>query len=536
MKKYCLNLANFILIFLFSIFALSNIGFIFKLPINYAYIILSLFLATFYLFKTKKFAKKFILISIIFILSFIFANFFIDTSFDGRCYHFATENLLKLGFNPIYDNIKEFANSNNIYYNLLFSGSYPNAIETIRANFYLLFQNMESSKIVNYLLLTAGLLYSNYFFLNKLNKINSAILSFATILCSVSICQVATKMADFSLYYIFILQLFSLILIDKKEDVKENSFVFATSSILALATKYTGLLNTAIIFSVYFIYKLIKKEDVKHFAKITLITFIGSLILTIQPYITNTIKFKNPFYPSIGHNKLDFMTKQNPLEFNNKPYIYKFTRSMFSSASDSRQNNPQTPKLYWKAPFTAHYDMPYVAEDVRINGFGHLFSGIFLLSVIFTIYCLVTNKNRLAYLIIILSVFLNPICWWARFVPQLHLLPILNCYSLRKNKWIFYILSILLIINGLWIYKENFSTSGYKTYVMSNFYNDLYDNSQIKQLKVYIDKTPYDEDDTTILFRMKEYGINYTLTDKATNDFKTIHTDCTITKSYKISY
>jgi predicted 3-demethylubiquinone-9 3-methyltransferase (glyoxalase superfamily) len=71
---------------------------------------------------------------------------------------------------------------------------------------------------------------------------------------------------------------------------------------------------------------------------------------------------------------------------------------------------------------------------------------------------------------------------------------------------------------------------------MSNFYNDLYDNSQIKQLKVYIDKTPYDEDDTTILFRMKEYGINYTLTDNATNDFKTIHTDCTITKSYKISY
>jgi hypothetical protein len=58
---------------------------------------------------------------------------------------------------------------------------------------------------------------------------------------------------------------------------------------------------------------------------------------------------------------------------------------MFSSASDARMNNPQTPRLFYKVPFTSHFDMPYGAEDVRINGFGHLFSGIFIISVVLSI-------------------------------------------------------------------------------------------------------------------------------------------------------
>jgi len=153
-------------------------------------------------------------------------------------------------------------------------------------------------------------------------------------------------MADFLIYYLFIFQLFSIILINKKINPKTNGFILISSSILSIATKYVGLFNTVIIFAVWAILKK-KKNIIKTFAIIAGL----SLILCAQPYLTNTIKFKNPFYPSIGHNKLDFMTKQNPKEFKNKPYLYKFIRSMFSSASDARMNNPQTPRLYYKVPF-----------------------------------------------------------------------------------------------------------------------------------------------------------------------------------------
>lgn len=531
MKKYCLDISLFILVFLFLMFAITNLSFFIGASVSYWQSIVSFVLAILLLFFRGNFFKKIAIILIIFFLSFVFANLFIDTSFDGRCYHFTLENLFKLGFNPFYDDIEIFANENNIFYNLLFAKSYPNALELLRANFYLIFQNMESSKIVNFLFGFCGFFYSTYFFLNKLSKLKSIILSICVLLCAVSICQINTKMADFLIYYLFIFQLFSIILINKKINSKENIFILISSSILSIATKYVGLFNTIIIFAIWFI---LKKK--KCFFKTSLIIIFSSLILCAQPYITNTIKFKNPLYPSIGHNKLDFMTKQNPKEFKNKPYLYKFIRSMFSSTSDSRMNNPETPKLYYKVPFTSHFDMPYGAEDTRINGFGHLFSGIFIISIILSLIQIFKRKGRIAIFAILLTTLLNPICWWARFVPQLHLLPVMNCYYFRRNKLIFFILSTLLIANGLWTAKENLATNAYKTYIMNKFYNDLYKISQTKLIEVFIDKTPYDEDDTTILFRMEEYGVSFRIKNKTDENFKKIKTDSTITNSYSIKY
>lgn len=524
-KKYFEDFSVFILMFIFLIFAFSNIGFLFGASINLLYIFISFILSCFYLYISKNFFKKFFILSLIFFFSFVLANCYIDTSFDGRAYHFTIENILKLGYNPIWDNILNFAHKNQIYYNLLFANSYPNASETIRANFYLLFRNMESTKIVNFLLMFASFFYSYCFFSNKANKLKSFILSICTMLCAVAVCQINTKMNDIILYYIFIFQIFSLLLIKKN---RIHSLIFILSCVLAIGTKYTGLFNCVLILIIYLIFY--KKDSLKNI----LLIFILSTILCIQPYITNIIKFKNPLYPSMGFNKLDYMTKQNPKEFINKPYIYKFFRSMFSSTSDSRISNPQTPKLYYKIPFTNHYDLPYFSEDIRINGFGHIFSGIFIISLFLTLYQFRRRIGLLAISSIILTVILNPICWWARFVPQLHLLPVFNCFYFRKNKIIFSILAILIIVNGLWVLKENFAVNAYKTYVINNFYNNLYEISQTKKISVYIDKTPFDEDDSTILQRLKEYGVDYNIADKTDIGFNTIKTDATITKSYMI--
>ena len=530
-KNYFLNLSVFILIFLFSIFALSNLGFILNLSINPFWILISFIFASFYLFKTPQFISKIAVVIFLFLISFIFANSLIDTSFDGRCYHFTLENLFKLGYNPFYNNIKSFANENNIFYNLLFVSSYPNALEVIRANFYLIFQNMEASKIVNYLLAFGGFFYSFYFFLNKLNKLKSAVLSICVLLCTISVCQLSTKMADFCLYYLFLFQLFSILLINKKKDIKTNVCVLIMASVLSIATKYTGLLNSVIIFFVWLIFK--RNKDI---IKIGAIVGFLSVILCAQPYLANMIKHKNPFYPSIGHNKLDFMTKQNPKEFKNKPYLYKFIRSTFSATSDARMNNPQTPKLYYKIPFSAKYDMPYGAEEMRINGFGHLFSGIFIISIFLTLIQIFKKKGLFALSAILASLLLNPICWWARFVPQLYLLPIMNCYYFRKNNFIFFVLSLLLIVNGLLAFRENIATNAYKTYVMNSFYNDLFIKSQIKPIEVHIKKTALDEDDTTILFRLNEYGVKYNLSNYLDRDFEKIKTEATVSDSYSIKF
>ena len=532
MKNFSLDISLFFLIFLFLLFSVSNIGFLANLPLNACYITISFVGALIYLFKSGDFVKKVAVALLLILLSFIFSNFFIDTSFDGRCYHFTIENMFKLGFNPFWVKDTElWLNNNNLYFNHLFVKTYPNASELLRANFYLIFNNMESSKIVNYFFVFSLLFYSFYFFSRKSAKLKSAILTLCTLLCSVLICQINTKMVDFILYCLFCFQFFSILLIEEKKDIKINYIVLIMTSILSIGVKYTGLFNTFIIFALFLIYKFEKKK----LASFAIVVF-SSLILCAQPYILNLIKYKNPFYPSIGYNKLDFMTKQNPKEFYKKPYIYKFIRSMFSSVSDARMNNPETPKLYWKVPFTSHFDMPFGAEDVRISGFGHLFSGIFLISLILTMYFIKKRKKLFPLALIYLTVLLNPICWWARFVPQLHLLPIISAYFLRKNNFIFYILCFLIILNGYFVAKENILTNAYKTYVMNGFYNDLYEKSKSKKIYVYMDKTPNDEDDSTVLFRLKEYGVNYELSDRLSSDFKKIKTDCTISDSYYIKY
>jgi hypothetical protein len=71
---------------------------------------------------------------------------------------------------------------------------------------------------------------------------------------------------------------------------------------------------------------------------------------------------------------------------------------------------------------------------------------------------------------------------------------------------------------------------------MNNFYNDLFIKSQIKPIEVHMKKTPLDEDDTTILFRLNEYGVKYKLSNYLDRDFEKIKTEATVSDSYSIKF
>ena len=533
-KKSYLDLSILILVFLFLIFAISNLLFFFKISIN-AFILPICLVFTFassFILPVQKKMKLFLIFALLLFFSFVFSNFFFDSSFDGRCYHFATQYLLKLGYNPIFDDIQTFAEKNNIFFNLLFSSSYPNAQELIRSNFYLILNSIEGSKTPNFLFLFCTFSYCFYFFKQKFNSINSFLFCLGIFLSPIVTCQINTKMADFSLYFLFILELFSLLLIEKNIDKKKNSLVFVLSSILAIGTKYIGAFNFVIISITYIIYKLFKKEPLKNYLKGFFVIIFSSAILCFQPYITNIIKFQNPLYPSLGFNKKDFMTKQNPKEFIGKNYLYKFFRSTFSCSSDSRVSNKETLDLYYKIPFTKRYDLPFVQEEFRISGFGHWFSGIFLISLFLSIYLLYKKKGILAFSIIFFTTFLNPLCFWARFVSELYLLPVFCAYYFKKKKYILYMILALLLINGFWVLKENFLANAYKTNVIYNFYQDLYEKSKTKPIKIYIEKSSLDENDSTIIPRLEEFGVDFEIVDDKDNSFKKLKNEHSISNSY----
>jgi hypothetical protein len=68
--------------------------------------------------------------------------------------------------------------------------------------------------------------------------------------------------------------------------------------------------------------------------------------------------------------------------------------------------------------------------DPKLGGFGPFFSGILLLSLALLLLGLSKFKERRMFYVVILlllfSVLVNPECWWARYVPQFWLIPVLT--------------------------------------------------------------------------------------------------------------
>jgi hypothetical protein len=100
--------------------------------------------------------------------------------------------------------------------------------------------------------------------------------------------------------------------------------------------------------------------------------------------------------------------------------------------------------------------------DVRVAGWGPLFGGVVLLTVVGWCMFLLTFRTRkwesgwmwLISLAIMVSVFLNTESWWARFSPQLWLVPVICCvffFSLRPVHFHLtgYALALTLTLNLL---------------------------------------------------------------------------------------
>jgi hypothetical protein len=104
----------------------------------------------------------------------------------------------------------------------------------------------------------------------------------------------------------------------------------------------------------------------------------------------------------------------------------------------------------------------FYIHDVRVSGFGPFFSGALLLSIVL-LFLVLIQKNNLRLLIIlfysaiILSLFVSPHTWWARYGPQLWLLPVVVViagfiYSkTRLISWSTRALASILLINAILI-------------------------------------------------------------------------------------
>lgn len=216
--------------------------------------------------------------------------------------------------------------------------------------------------------------------------------------------------------------------------LKRIGFVVVGSAfILCSETKFTGFAYAGVFSFAFYVLiatKALRGSLARAFLAKTSIFFAVVIISSIlvfgfSPYVTNTLDHGHPFYPLFGEGAIDIMTSQTPASFSSSSHLRSLFLGFFSEASQAMGGDAGTEPVL-KLPLTVHQEELDVLKsyDLRISGFGVLYSAILLIGVPVTILFLALNRKTQPLLFQASLCYLIPMCmlmliigesWWARY-------------------------------------------------------------------------------------------------------------------------
>ncbi len=157
---------------------------------------------------------------------------------------------------------------------------------------------------------------------------------------------------------------------------------------------------------------------------------VGLVLLSGGSFVTNAIRHGHPMYPALGPEAVTIVTAP--------PHdrLASLAASLFVRSQPADDDRDAVERLRrWhdvKRPFSVDRDEleGFFNPLVRIGGWGPLFGGAVLLTVLLLVAAAVVRPGRaatamLATVPVVLSVLVNPYCWKARYVPQSWLVPLI---------------------------------------------------------------------------------------------------------------
>ena len=527
MKNVLKHSGIFLLLFLCLIVTGTTLLFFLHVGISRLHLIGFLLLSgvIYYFITRKKLDKKdFIKVIgiglIVITLSTIVSTFTFDRSSDGNTYHKDAIGVLKEGFNPVYESSKDFiikrdGNKKLTEYSI-WTDHYAKANWIMAANFYSLTGNIESGKAMNFISLYSVFIIICTSLIKIVDKKKAIIISLLTVINPLTAAQLLTYYNDQLVCLYLFLSIFMLIKLDKDLNNKESWFIYILSFILLSNTKFNGLgylLVFSFLFVCKYLFKAIKeKEFLKVFKKLCMIfipLFIVSFVVVGYPtYAKNTIDHHNPFFPLYDKNGEDIITAQEPKRFLKMNNVEKLFYGTFSKANNLRENDKTTLKV----PFSIFKDeiTPAMSNDLRISGWGLLFSGLLIISigVLIIKFKDYKSENYLLYSLGITLLLLVGMSesWWARYTPHFYLFTLISLYIMlryNKKKWINIIYILLISINTL------IPLLGNSYYTLKNSITILKDFKSLRNKEIVLKENNYHG----ILYNLKDYKIKYKIDD-----------------------
>lgn len=452
LKSIFFHSSFFLLCFLSLILIISNVSFLFSFDITVFNIVgsllISIYLMVFLIKKSIDVIASIGVAFIIVIVSYYLAITYFDISYDGQGYHQETIYLLKNGWNPIYEDSHAFRSWVN---------HYQKGNEIIQANIYLLTAKIEAGKMINVLFIYIA--WINFFdFLStlKMRSLYKWPLSFIVVFNPVVFTQVFTNYIDANWYLTFVISLSSLLSYFSNRK-RLGLIIFILSSVIFCSLKLTSIPVFIVIAIFAFSYHLFcnKKKLILPFLTI----FLLSGICNVHPFLTNVKNGYHILHPFAGAKKSDILNQNIPVVLLNKNRVERTLISLFSESSNNREVTlDQTLKL----PFTVRSSQYYLNYDTRLGGFGFLFSGLLIVTLVIAVFYLWgennhAHKKKMWFILVFImcTILINPASWWARLSPQIWLLPLIIIIFglLSAYKWcrIFSRLSLLLFIINIMI-------------------------------------------------------------------------------------
>jgi hypothetical protein len=423
-------------------------------------------------FTPKKLTRLTTIFIAILMFSMLISIWVYDFSSDGQGYHQAGVIALTEGWNPVHQ--PDLGSCGEAYKAALgqrikLINHYPKASWITAAVIFKVTGSIEAGKMFHWLYMVAVfLMMANL--LSHLKNIpwqSKIILSVLTALNPVVLYQWSGYYNDSQLASLTVLLLILASQHLMFRDPKASIYMAITLLILC-NIKFTGLVYALVILLVaWIVVRIIDKNWQIRFLKFVAAGFlIAILFIGFQPYIINTVKQGNPFYPAIdtanptGSNIIQW---QAPQDFIKKNRFSKLFLSLFGQSDNHLQHWPSI-----KIPLSIDgFEIEvFKNADVRYGGFGPLFGAV-LLTLMLGIYHLFASKRLIPVFtmfifgMVLVSVLVNPESWWARLAPQLWFLPIpliVSFYYVPPRDYILYLrgfaISILLLNTFIVMHKH----------------------------------------------------------------------------------